>query len=508
MRILFSILPLILMSGTSSFASNWYPSQNITQVDLQPLRCPTVGKDFSQMISQLEVLQDKIKKDANCGQLAQNFEKIKYLSGDRRKDFLEAVSKINGGATLSDAEMEKKVLSYAEDVTVASASLATLLSQSDQCFGEQDLNTSLSTLSSFVNEASTLLSTVAGPWGPALSVGGKVVAGFLTGVNKFIQSLPGYDFKDKKEWQGYVETLCSFHEQQDEIAALIHPDKAIRDLNQLNSVVSLELQDLIASSRQAPELLRSFESEDNEALSRITNEMNEETKSTMGMKAIQLLAAQKWILNRIENIEVEMKDPLAPGQYLVQKQKDEIEAFLVHREGPKFISFQIKEAVSAMSSLNTFINYNGVRLYMNLIQLDPNLLPENAPNFAWVQPEVALKALLEVDGNKLLGKGLREENFVSELQYFRKEVESRWDSLNLAYGVKSSFCEFFKRAGYYSSGISGSCSSGRATAVERGMNDLIEMGLTKQTPAYLRKAADYQGANWTESLQIWVKQLD
>ena len=180
MRRLLSLVPLILMASTSSWATNWYPSQNITQMNMQPLRCPTVGKDFSQMISQLDVLQDKIKADANCGKLGENFEQIKYLSGDRRQEFLAAIEKINAGETLNDLEMERYILTYAEDVTVASASLATLLSQANQCFGKQDMNASLSTLSSFVNEASTLLSTVAGPWGPALSIGGKVVSGFLT----------------------------------------------------------------------------------------------------------------------------------------------------------------------------------------------------------------------------------------------------------------------------------------------------------------------------------------
>ncbi|HAG90979.1 MAG TPA: hypothetical protein DCL41_03865 [Bdellovibrionales bacterium] len=507
MRRLLSLVPLILMASTSSWATNWYPSQNITQMNMQPLRCPTVGKDFSQMISQLDVLQDKIKADANCGKLVENFEQIKYLSGDRRQEFLAAIEKINAGETLNDLEMERYILTYAEDVTVASASLATLLSQANQCFGKQDMNASLSTLSSFVNEASTLLSTVAGPWGPALSIGGKVVSGFLTGVNKFIQSLPGYDFNDKKEWQGYVETLCSFHEQQDEIYALIHPDKAIDQLARLKALVNSELDKTMSADPQNADLLKSFENEDNDALFRISEGFRGDN-DTLGLKTVRLLTARKWILNRIRTIESEAQDPLAPGQYLVQKQRDEIENFLIYRQGPKFINFQVSEARTALANLNLVVNSDALRLYRTLISLDPSAVGEGTNLFPWVNPDVALKALMTLDVAPFHGKGLAEERFVSELQYFKRNLANSWDALNLAYGVKSSFCEFFQKASYYNSGIAGSCNSGRAFNIEKEIKNFESMGFEHYTPAYLRKSAHYQGANWTESLEIWVNQLD
>ncbi len=508
-----SVLTLLFalgsVQGLSAEATSWYPSQAVTEsdkIDMQPLRCPTVGKDHSQMISNLHALQDKIKSDANCDKLAKNLESVGQLAGDRRNAFLETIAKINSGTNVDDKTMNNFVVKYAEDVTVAVGSLATLLTQSGQCFGEQDMSTSLFTLSAFVNEASTLLSTVAGPWGPALSIGGKVVAGFLTGVNKFIASLPGYDFKDKKDWQGYVETLCTFHEQQDEIYALIHPDAAIEELSNLNQSLESQLVRLLASTPHGSELVSLFNAKDNDGLAQITNQIHAETNTEIGLQVVRLMTAQRWIQDRIQTIEVEAQDPLAPGQYLVQKQRDEIEDFLIARQGPKFINFQVKEARKAISNLDSFVVLEGMELYQRIESLVPDRKP--TPIFLYPAPDEILKALVTTNENDFYGRGVIEQQIYSSLVYFKRELSKKWDAITIAYGVKSSFCTFFERAGYYSPDLMYSCASRNSSNIEARISDFEELGLKRMTPPYLRKAATYQGANWAESLEAWIKHLD
>ena len=507
------LLTLILGTGTTSLAATpdlWYVPGNITQssnIDLQPLRCPTIGKDHSQMIGELHALQDKIKGDANCGKLVANLEQIGQLSGDRRNVFLETVAKMNAGQAVRDNEMQNNVIKYAQDVTVAAGSLATLLTQSQQCFGSQDVSTSLFALSSFVNEASTLLSSVAGPWGPALSIGGKVVAGFLNGVDKFIQSMPGYDFKDKKEWQGYVETLCSFHEQQDEIYAMIHPESAIQSLDRLNFRVTQQLTKALGTSPLGPQLYSSFQAQDDQKLGELSEAMNIETQSEMGLQALRLLSAQRWILQRIESIKVESKDPLAPGQYLVQKQRDEIEEFLIAKQGPKFIDFQLREAGKSYQQFEEFIYTQGLLIFRQLEDLNELNGAKAGSLLNWPEPEDILGTLLKLDENQLYGKGHLENELYSSLVYFKRELGKRWDSLNINYGVKSSFCVFFERAGYYSQPLRSSCNSRSAGSIEAAIAKYSKMGLSRSTPQYLKRAAHYQGLNWTESLDVWLNQL-
>ncbi|MCB0408365.1 MAG: hypothetical protein KDD34_09185, partial [Bdellovibrionales bacterium] len=211
MRLSILFLPLILLISSVSHATNWYPSSDITEKDsiqYEPLQCPTIGKDYSIMIGQLQSLQDSLKRDANCGQLSKKLQEIGYLAGERRQKYLDTIEKIKAGEQIKDKDMVANLINYAEDITVAAGSLGVMLSEGDQCFGKQDPTSSLMAISSFVNEATTLLSTVAGPWGPALAIGGKVTAGFLSGIGKFIASRPGFKFYDKKDWQSYVEALC------------------------------------------------------------------------------------------------------------------------------------------------------------------------------------------------------------------------------------------------------------------------------------------------------------
>lgn len=501
------LLTVLVLGGFSTQAQNWYPSQALTQsasIQSQPLSCPTVGSDYSQMISHLHSLQDKISGDANCGQLIKNLESIGQLSDERRRKFLQTVEKINNGEAIDDKTMQSLV-KYAEDVTVAVGSLATLLSESGQCFGKQDVSDSLFALSAFVNEASALVSTVAGPWGPAIAIGGKVVAGFLTGVNKFIASIPGYDFNNKKDWQGYVETLCTFHEQQDEIHALIHPEEVVQGLENVQTVLNRKLNSFIGSSKFGPQLVAAFQSKNEGQVSDMVEAMNAEAGGAIGLNAVRLLTARSWIEQRINNVIREANDPLAPGQYLVQKQRDEIEEFLIARQGPKFLSFQVNEADRAVRAMEQFIIYDGHALYNQISYLDK--VPQLSPLSIYPDQMEIIKVLLSYDETKLYGKGLQADQAYSTLVYFKRELRKRWDAINVSYGVKSSFCAFFERAGYYSLAINDACTSRKAQAVERTLSTYKAAGMSLAPPMYLRKLGNAKGLDWSDALESWAKQL-
>lgn len=500
----------ILLFGASPALAQWYPSPAVTQsaaIEQQPLRCPTVGKDHSQMISSLYALQDQIKKDANCTALTTELQKIGELGNTRREKFLALVEKARAGSTLTDTE-NKEMTDYVEAVTVKAASLATLLSGSAQCFGEQDTSTSLFAVSSFVNEATTLLSTIAGPWGPALSIGGRVVSGLIQGVNKFIQSLPGYDFNDKKDWQGYVETLCMFHEQQDEIAALIHPDEAIQKLVYLNSKAEMQLNAILSGNPEGTKLLHSFEAQNDSDVKMSTELMNNYGSGLDGVKALRLLTAQSWIQKRITSIRKDAKDPMisSTGQHLIQKMRDEIEDFLITRQGPKFLHFQNNDSSDAVAGLNSLITRSGYPIYGNILQYNRDLIVGNTNNFGLAEPNFVMKTLMSIDEKQFINADTAEAaQIYDSLVYFRRSVNKQWDALVLSYGVQKSFCDFFKKAGYYGPDIRGACTSRTAKYVEVSIKKFVADGINQRVPSYLDSTlTPFSGLTWTDSLEAWL----
>lgn len=509
-------LLFITAVATQAQASDWYPSSKITQRDsiaFEPLQCPTIGKDYSQMIGQLQSLQDSIKKDANCGQLAKNLESIGHLAGERREKFLETVGKLKKGETISDKEMKGKVLDYAEDITVAAGSLGVMLAEGDQCFGDKDPTTALTALSSFVNEASTLLSTIGGPWGSAIAIAGKVSAGFLTGVSKFIESRPGYKFYDKKDWQGYVETLCAFHEQQGTINALIHPEQAIADLNQTNTDLQRQLDILERSIPESSILIQKFENQDSEGLEQISSEINSATNSNAGITMIQLLTAQRWLTTRIEAIINEANDPLAPSKYLVQKYRDEIEEFMVDRQGPSFVSFQEKETRKALKDLEYFVLREGSMIYHQIRSFEPQQpTTPRRPRIAYdytLYPtnKDIIEKILNADEYEFFEKGEMGAQLASSIVYFKRELNQKWDAVNITHGTKQSFCAFFERAGYLNMGLRNSCYSYRGEGLEKQMESWQKMGLSQSTPVYLSRTKRFKGNSWSEALDHWVNSL-
>lgn len=509
------LLLLIICStlGLSANAADWYPSSELTQkdnIEFEPLHCPTIGKDYSQMLGQLQTLQDSISKDANCGQLAKNLQSIGLLAGDRRKSFLESIEKIKKGEDLKDTEVKSKIIDYVEDVTVAAGTLGVMLSEGDQCFGKKDPTTALSALSSFVNEASTLLGSIGGPWGSALAIAGKVSAGFLTGVSKFIASRPGYKFYDKKDWQGYVETLCAFHEQQDAIESLIHPDQAVSDLNSIQSDLQQAIDIFHQQVPQTDLLIQSFKNQDNQALADISSEINSLTNSKLGITMIQVLSAQRWVETRIDNIVDEANDPLAPSKYLVQKYRDEIEDFMFDKQAPSFLNFQDRETQDAISDLEDFARREGTMIYNQMRSFEPPkdpLRPENAFSRPRVTLEESVKAILESDEYAYFDKGEKGAQLASLIVYFKREINQKWDAVNISNGTKKSFCTFFERGGYLTLNIRSACYSRQSKYASEAIEKWISMGLNKSTPIYISRSKRFKGNNWIETLGNWSNSL-
>jgi hypothetical protein len=501
------ILSLILSFSGGAVASDWYPSSRISRADkigVEPLYCPTIGKDYSFMIGELQRLQDTIKKDANCSQLVKNLEKMGTLTGQRRTEFLDAIEALKKGEVLKDVDLQKKVIGYVEDVTVASGTLAVLLGEGDHCMGEQDPTTTLLALSSFVNEASTLLATVAGPWGPALAIGGKVTAGFLSGIGKYIASRPGFKFYDKKNWQSYVETLCSFHELQDELDALIHPEQAEADLTSVQNKVHMQIRRLQNASPLGDTVMQKFEERDSAGLSRAADKLTSDLGSEAGVKMVQLLTAQRWIVDRIVRIKKDANDPLAPSRHLIQKYRDEIEDFLIERQGPLFIQYHIEDAREGLKNLDEFVFLQGAPIYGRIIEMEGT--NQDGP-YHYPSTENIIQKILASDEYAYFDKGPEGAQLASQIVYFKRELAQKFDSITLSYGVKQSFCKFFERAGHLNQRMGGSCYSSRADAIETSISNLSKMGLKSAAPSYLKRASKSRGLNWAETLDVWVNTL-
>lgn len=508
-----TIATSLFIGHTQAFAAagtDWYPSPQVTQsseIQYQPLRCPTIGQDESTMIAALRTIQDQIKSSANCNALTSELQQLEMLGGDRRTEFMTLIEKARGGAALTDAE-NKKLVTYVEQVTMKSASLAALLANSKQCFQEQDLSQYLMAVSSFVNEGSTLLSTVTGPWGPAIAIGGKVVAGLIQGVNRFIKSLPGYDFKDKKQWQGYVETLCMFHDQQYKVYALIHPEQALNELNILNKNLQSKLDQVMKPYNEKRDLLTAFNAQNDSQLWSLSNQINNYNANNDGLKAVRLLAAQQWTQKRSLLIQKDAADPSinSTGRNLIQKMRDETEEFLISKQGPKFLAWQLRDAEKEVQELRSLILRSGYPIFSQIAQYNPNFVNSQVDLFASSE-EAIVKLLMTMDAKQFTSANSEEAAHIyALLSYFRRAVYKQWDAITLAYDVKYSFCDFFQKAGYYSPDIGSVCTSRGSKALEASLERYAALNIGLSVPSYLRKYENAsRGLNWNDSLDTWLK---
>ena len=190
----FALITLFTLHALTAHAGG--VSQDVTQL-YQVAQCPAVGEDYEKMVAKLDTIKAAIKDTGNCKQVTLAVDTLqKLLDEDRQKALDIAKSSGENGLSKEDSEFIKN---YAEGLTKKVASLSDLFLHSNQCF-QEDAPDPLSSLSGFVGEASSLIGSVAGPWGAPIALAGNVVAGFLSGLNEIMNSRAGYDFTKRDQW--------------------------------------------------------------------------------------------------------------------------------------------------------------------------------------------------------------------------------------------------------------------------------------------------------------------
>lgn len=406
------------------------PAQNLYRL-FPVLECPRIGDEYEQMISKLEAVKTSIKQDANCKNVEMNVKNLEDLVTKDRDEVLEIAGRAeNQSLGADDAE---KVRAYAENITKKVTALNDLFMRSNHCFREDDAGKQLSTLSGFVSEAAQMVGSLSGPWGAPIALAGNVVAGFLTGMDQVLKSRAGYDFSKRDQWTSYVQNLCTYHGYREQIEHLLNPAARIAQLKVLKTKLDTQIDYFSNNCVECPDMMR-----------------------------LQSLGLRDWVVRELARVDKESRTYWADvsGRHILYRTKEELEDFLIAREAPRFLAYQVQRAVSDYYAFEGFAGLEGRAVYAQLEKMSPDILTRKVKYINWSETLDVFRSLMVSKLNfSAFPAGEQGDEGKYLWMHFRDQSLNHLRTAQTSAQVVQTFCSFFRNSGRYSPGIRGQCTS-------------------------------------------------
>lgn len=467
----------ILKKAVASLALTWTISAQALGVPWlyrpqQILTCPAVGTSYSQMLNNLETLKNSIREGANCANATIKINDASKLNQDMRAEFLALIEKSKTEPLTNDEG--KRIATYVENITENVATLVDLFTNSNHCFSD-DKNAAdkIAGLVGFVNEASRLVGSVAGPWGAPIAIGGRVVAGLLAGINEIMKSRVGFDFNTPKGWRGYVDNLCTYYNFREEIGNLLNPEQKAKQLTQLAANLDQHIASMTDRCDGCKKVVSMFNQNAKldptlviDITEPLVNQLDAAYQKPIGSYTLQASGLKQWALAERDRVLKESEEFMqdTSGKYLLFKAKQDLDSFLIVRQAPKFLNFQIRDAMARWQQFREFLRNEGPSLYQAVIDIAPEL---NAYPDSWVHPntEEIFDFLInkEIPWEKISQKSGVNQQQVADVRdavgSFQIDIRTMLDFYKTTIGAYRTFCQFFRLSGNYNSGIRDACSS-------------------------------------------------
>lgn len=336
------------------------------------LNCPQANEFSQNMLTKLQELKAAIKKEANCENVETDISSLSQLVTKDKDTFLQLVTKgANGGLTDTESDTVKN---YVSTLTSTTSSLLQVITGNGACFDEDKKANSLSFISSLIGEGSKLLS-ILDPTGGTIAIAGNVLSGFIKGLENIKKV--GYNFKEHEQRAAYNEALCALYDYKKEFDQYLYADTQIKRLLYLDYLLESQirvvtdncpecsdLQVRIASLndrmlRQGDlTLVEDWPEVEEQDFASAAESINDLYTKDLGTYVYRSSKSRRWIKYRVETLKNAHFEADLNIQYALEQLED-IENFMISRQAPKFLKYEIQLANKLKSELINLVIMEG-----------------------------------------------------------------------------------------------------------------------------------------------------
>lgn len=459
------------------------------------VQCPAIGEEYEKMVAQLENIKTSIKDTANCKNVTMQVDDLKkLLDTDRAK--VQAIldkAQANPSNTATPApgttpfpgtapvpgappaapvqisgEDAQILRAYSEAMTKKVAGLMDIFVNSNQCFQEDTQPNRIGMLAGLVGDASSLVGTVAGPYGVPIALAGNLIAGFMAGLQDVLNSRAGYDFNKRTDWANYVQNLCTYHSFRDQIDHLLSPGQRSSEITRFNQSLEKQISQMSKVCPECQQMENNFQPNANPdqaiaANSGLVKAANSRFSVPIGSYMLQSLGLRDWIRQELDRMARESAGEWgsASGQYVLIRAKESIEDFLIRMEAPKFLQFQTTQALTDYNEFLDFSSSEGRNLYQAIQQLNPKVITQPIGRMGWSYDPLAYfnSLILSPLNWDILPQNDSASDLLYSWNHFKANSLLNLHTSETTARVALSFCAFFRRTNQYNSTIRSICTA-------------------------------------------------
>lgn len=203
--------------------------------------CPSITSEASSILNSIQGLKNQLKSYPGCNEITDKLSVVSSIMTG--KDWTTIKSTLDSGNSF-EVDQLKKISDLTERASFALNDVVGQITSRRECVDEKNQASFMAKLSGVVKEVSTVVGSVAGPYGMAVTLGGTLVSSAITGIDKFYKSQHPYNFSNPDDELLFMNQFCAYAEIQKDMNDYLDLENRPGELKSLEDYLVIKQADL------------------------------------------------------------------------------------------------------------------------------------------------------------------------------------------------------------------------------------------------------------------------
>ncbi|MDA8792545.1 hypothetical protein N9N67_04830 [Bacteriovoracaceae bacterium] len=206
--------------------------------------CPNVNLDATTIINKINTLASQLKTSESdyCSSLSEKILSLNDIINNQTWKDAKNSLKGNNLANLEGSQIESLSGLTEKASSLLSETISSLASD-ESCLPKKNKESFLANMSTVVREVSSTAGNISGPYGFAVNLGGSLLSGAISGIDKIL-SKNRFKFKDHEQELLFLNQYCAYAEIQKDISDFISTPNRLDEIDLLEKYLHVKIKDL------------------------------------------------------------------------------------------------------------------------------------------------------------------------------------------------------------------------------------------------------------------------
>lgn len=206
--------------------------------------CPAITSEASSIINSIQGLKNQLKAFPECQPITEKLSDVSTIMTG--KEWTKIKETLEEGNSF-EVDQLKRISDLTEKASFALNDVVGQVTNTRNCVDEKNQASFMAKLSGVVKEVSTVIGSVAGPYGMAVTLGGTLVSSAISGIDKYYKSQHPYKFSNPDDELLFMNQFCAYAEIQKDMNDYLNLEMRPQELDSLENYMNTKQNDLEAN---------------------------------------------------------------------------------------------------------------------------------------------------------------------------------------------------------------------------------------------------------------------